>query len=65
MGLLNKYLRGKDWLAEQHNRNRKHADHIDAKTIKSTLADEISFKLLATRNHPDYEWLKEKLKNHD
>ena len=26
------------------------------------LADDISFKLLATRNHPDYEWLKEKLK---
>ena len=26
------------------------------------LADEISFKLLATRNHPDYEWLKERLK---
>ena len=26
------------------------------------LADEISFKLLATRNHPDYKWLKEKLK---
>jgi hypothetical protein len=26
------------------------------------LADEISFRLLATRDHPDYEWLKEKLK---
>ena len=27
------------------------------------LADEISFRLLATREHPDYDWLKEKLKN--
>ena len=26
------------------------------------IADEISFKLLATKNHPDYEWLKEILK---
>ena len=26
------------------------------------IAEEISFKLLATRNHPDHEWLKEKLK---
>ena len=26
------------------------------------LADEISFRLLATKNHPDYEWLKERLK---
>tara|TARA_B110000977_G_C11030807_1_gene475156 strand:+ start:1409 stop:1627 length:219 start_codon:yes stop_codon:yes gene_type:complete len=24
-------------------------------------AEEISFKLLATKLHPDYEWLKEKL----
>ena len=24
-------------------------------------AEEISFKLLATKSHPDYEWLKEKL----
>ena len=27
------------------------------------LADEISFRLLATREHLDYDWLKEKLKN--
>jgi len=27
------------------------------------LVDEISFKLLATRDHPDYEWLKLKLKD--
>jgi hypothetical protein len=26
------------------------------------IAEEISFKLLATKSHPDYEWLKEKLK---
>ena len=26
------------------------------------LADEISFRLLATKNHPDYKWLKEVLK---
>jgi len=25
-------------------------------------AEEISFKLLATKSHPDHEWLKEKLK---
>tara|TARA_R110002167_G_scaffold99127_1_gene260205 strand:- start:89 stop:319 length:231 start_codon:yes stop_codon:yes gene_type:complete len=25
------------------------------------IAEEISFKLLATKSHPDYEWLKEKL----
>jgi|TARA_B110000908_G_C10190582_1_gene420277 hypothetical protein len=62
--LLNKYLRGKTWLADQYNRNRKFEDHINPKTEKSKLADEISFKLLATKNHPDYEWLKEKLKNH-
>ena len=28
------------------------------------LADEISFRLLATRSHPDYEWLKQKLKDY-
>jgi len=27
------------------------------------LADEISFRLLATRKHPDYDWLVERLKN--
>jgi len=26
------------------------------------IAEEISFKLLATKDHPEYEWLKEKLK---
>ena len=25
------------------------------------LADEISYRLLATKNHPDYEWLIKKL----
>ena len=25
------------------------------------IAEEISFKLLATKSHPDYEWLTEKL----
>ena len=29
----------------------------------SDLADEISFKLLATKDHPDYDWLIEKLTN--
>ena len=28
------------------------------------LADEISFRLLATKSHPDYEWLKQKLKDY-
>lgn len=65
MKLLNKYLRGKDWLVDQYNRNRKYEDHISsAKTEESELADEISFRLLATKNHPDYKWLKQKLKNH-
>lgn len=31
---------------------------IDYKKI----ADEISFRLLATKKHPDYEWLLKKLK---
>jgi hypothetical protein len=62
MKLLNKYLRGKDWLIDQYNRNRKFEDHI--KPIDTDdLADEISFRLLATRSHPDYEWLKDKLKD--
>ena len=26
------------------------------------IAEEISFRLLATKDHPDYEWLKEILK---
>ena len=26
------------------------------------IAEEISFRLLATKDHPDYEWLKEQLK---
>ena len=26
------------------------------------IAEEISFRLLATKDHPDYEWLKETLK---
>jgi hypothetical protein len=29
------------------------------------LAEEISFRLLATRNHPDYNWLVDKLKRKD
>jgi len=29
---------------------------------KKKLADEISFRLLATRDHDDYEWLEKKLK---
>ena len=57
MKLLNKYLRGREWLVEQYNRNRKIEDHI--KTVSTDeLADEISFRLLATKDHPDYEWLK-------
>ena len=31
------------------------------KEIEKT-AEEISFRLLATKDHPDYEWLKEQLK---
>ena len=31
------------------------------KKIKK-LADDISFRLLATRNHPEYKWLKKRLK---
>jgi len=29
------------------------------------LAEEISFRLLATRNHPDYDWLVNRLKKKD
>tara|TARA_R100001440_G_scaffold11806_1_gene20938 strand:- start:359 stop:478 length:120 start_codon:yes stop_codon:yes gene_type:complete len=28
------------------------------------LADEISFRLLATKDHPDYKWLLNKLKDY-
>jgi adenine specific DNA methylase Mod len=63
MKLLNKYLRGKEWLVNQYNRNRPFEDHISHKIKKCDLADEISFRLLATKDHTDYEWLKEKLKN--
>ncbi len=63
MKLLNKYLRGKDWLVDQYNRNRPFKDHISHEIKKCDLAEEISFRLLATKDHPDYEWLKEKLKN--
>ena len=60
MKLLNKYLRGRDWLIDQYNRNRKFEDHI--KPIDTDdLADEISFRLLATRNHVDFERLVDKL----
>ena len=66
MKFLNKYLRGKEWLADQYNRNREVKDHKPVEEFNSaeTLADEISFRLLATRDHPDYEWLKEVLANH-
>jgi len=60
MKLLNKYLRGREWLAEQYNRNRKVEDHIKTASTDE-LADEISFRLLATKDHPDYEWLKKTL----
>jgi len=57
MKLLNKYLRGREWLIEQYNRNRKIEDHIKPLSNEE-LADQISFRLLATKDHPDYEWLK-------
>lgn len=65
MKLLNKYLRGKEWLVDQYNRNREVKDHKSAEEFNSieSLTDEISFRLLATKNHPDYEWLKQTLKN--
>ena len=66
MKLLNKYLRGKEWLADQYNRNRKFEDHksVEEFNLSEKLADEISFRLLATKKHPDYEWLKEVLASH-
>jgi hypothetical protein len=36
---------------------------LDAMQQDTKLADEISFRLLATRKHPDYNWLVEKLNN--
>lgn len=66
MKLLNKYLRGKEWLADQYNRNRAVKDHkpVEEFDLVEKLADEISFRLLATKDHPDYEWLKQILKNY-
>ena len=58
MKLLNKYLRGREWLVDQYNRNRNIEDHIKHEDENINLADKISFRLLATRDHPDYEWLK-------
>ena len=46
MKLLNKYLRGKEWLVNQYNRNRPFKDHISHKIEKCDLADEISFSIL-------------------
>ena len=65
MKLLNKYLRGREWLVDQYNRNRNIEDHIKHEDEDIDLVDEISFRLLATKNHVDYEWLKAKLKEHN
>ena len=43
-----------------NKKQRQNKNNLDPQVEK--LADEISFKLLATRNHPDYEWLNKKLK---
>ncbi len=40
-----------DWMDDEAKKQRE----------VTKLADEISFRLLATRNHPDYEWLVKKL----
>jgi len=40
-----------DWLDDEAKKQRE----------ATKLADEISFRLLATKNHPEYEWLVKKL----
>ena len=54
---------GLDWVVDQYNRNRDFKDHITIDDLVSAekLADEISFRLMATKKHPDYEWLNQKL----
>ena len=45
MKLLNKYLRGREWLVEQYNRNRNIEDHIKHEDEDIDLVDEISFRI--------------------
>ena len=40
-----------DWLDDEAKKQRE----------ATKLADEISFRLLATKNHPEYEWLIKRL----
>ncbi len=44
-----------DWLDDEAKKQ------TEVKIEITDLADEISFRLLATKNHPEYEWLVKKL----
>ena len=49
-------LLGSMWMFFRMNKESMHDE-----TKAAELANKISFKLLATKAHPDYKWLKEKL----
>jgi len=44
-----------DWLDDENK------TQIEIKKLATKLADEISFRLLATKVHPEYKWLVEKI----
>ena len=44
-----------DWLDDENK------TQIEIKKLATKLADEISFRLLSTKVHPEYEWLVEKI----
>lgn len=44
-----------DWMDDEAKKQ------TEVKKEITNLADEISFRLLATKNHPEYEWLVKKL----
>tara|TARA_Y100000389_G_scaffold1937_1_gene1975 strand:- start:2118 stop:2294 length:177 start_codon:yes stop_codon:yes gene_type:complete len=44
-----------DWMDDESKKQ------TEAKKEITNLADEISFRLLATKDHPEYEWLIKRL----
>ncbi|MBP01298.1 MAG: hypothetical protein CMM25_00600 [Rhodospirillaceae bacterium] len=53
---------GKEW-DWMHNLREKEKEEKEKKIVK--LAKEISFRMLATTKHPDFDWLVEKLREYD
>ncbi len=47
-----------EWISFNQNWSKK---QTEVKKEITDLADEISFRLLATKNHPEYEWLIKRL----